>query len=332
MAGPNNGPMFPNQPLDPTAVSTSNNTMLRTHLENNVQGQGQQSKLVQQLSGQQQQPQQQQQPGSSLLLSQLAKVPANDPNPNVINKVAGDLVAKVPNETLPNLTPGMQQQQQQQQQPRIKTEMSEIKTEIKTEPMDASESSSTSVKQEPSDVDVKPNIKKEIKTEVVKKSDLPPKGANKVTFTRDELKKALMPPLEKMYKCDPESHPFRVPVDPIGLGIPDYFDIIKKPMDLSTIKNNLDAGKYKEPWEFVDDVWLMFENAWVYNKKTSRVYKYCTKLSEVFESEIDPVMQSLGYCCGRKHTYSPQTLCCYGQQNTICTISRDAQYFVYENK
>ncbi len=43
-------------------------------------------------------------------------------------------------------------------------------------------------------------------------------------------------------------------------------------------------------------------------------------------------MNSLGYCCGRKYTYSPQTLVCYGQQNTICTIARDAKYFVYENK
>ena len=30
------------------------------------------------------------------------------------------------------------------------------------------------------------------------------------------------------------------------------------------------------------------------------------QLAEVFEAEIDPVMQSLGFCCGRKHTYSPQ--------------------------
>lgn len=50
----------------------------------------------------------------------------------------------------------------------------------------------------------------------------------------------------------------------------------------------------------MDDIWLMFNNAWLYNRKTSRVYKYCSKLSEVFEQEIDPVMQSLGYCCGRK--------------------------------
>lgn len=50
----------------------------------------------------------------------------------------------------------------------------------------------------------------------------------------------------------------------------------------------------------MDDIWLMFNNAWLYNRKTSRVYKYCSKLAEVFEQEIDPVMQSLGYCCGRK--------------------------------
>ena len=49
-------------------------------------------------------------------------------------------------------------------------------------------------------------------------------------------------------------------------------------MDLSTIKNKLNTGKYEHPWKYVDDVWLMFENAWLYNKKTSKVYKNCTKV------------------------------------------------------
>ena len=80
----------------------------------------------------------------------------------------------------------------------------------------------------------------------------------------------------------------------------DYFDIVKNPIDLSTIKRKLDTGQYQEPWQYVDDVWVMFNNAWLYNRKTSRVYKYCSKLAEVFEQEIDPVMQGLGYCCGRK--------------------------------
>jgi E1A/CREB-binding protein len=62
----------------------------------------------------------------------------------------------------------------------------------------------------------------------------------------------------------------------------DYYEIVRKPMDLSTIKRKLDTGQYKDPWEYVDDVWLMFDNAWVYNKKSSRVYKYCTKVCNIF--------------------------------------------------
>uniref|UniRef100_A0A7N8WN84 histone acetyltransferase n=1 Tax=Mastacembelus armatus TaxID=205130 RepID=A0A7N8WN84_9TELE len=148
-------------------------------------------------------------------------------------------------------------------------------------------------------------------------------------FKPEELRQALMPTLEALYRQDPESLPFRQPVDPILLGIPDYFDIVKNPIDLSTIKRKLDTGQYQEPWQYVDDVWLMFNNAWLYNRKTSRVYKYCTKLAEVFETEIDPVMQGLGYCCGRRFEFSPQMLCCYGKQ--LCTISRDGTYYSYQN-
>lgn len=31
------------------------------------------------------------------------------------------------------------------------------------------------------------------------------------------------------------SGPFRVPVDPIAQGVPDYLEVIKEPMDLKTI-------------------------------------------------------------------------------------------------
>lgn len=71
-------------------------------------------------------------------------------------------------------------------------------------------------------------------------------------------------------------------------------------IDRGVTVSALAAGQYQDPWQYVDDIWLMFNNAWLYNRKTSRVYKYCSKLAEVFEQEIDPVMQSLGYCCGRK--------------------------------
>lgn len=123
----------------------------------------------------------------------------------------------------------------------------------------------------PSDHSPKPPISAAA-APVTAKKDCPP------LFKPDELRQHLLPTLEKLYKQDPESIPFRQPVDPQALGIPDYFDIIKKPMDLSTIKRRLDTGYYTDPWAYVDDVWLMFDNAWIYNKRTSRVYRYCTKV------------------------------------------------------
>ncbi|CAM5143814.1 unnamed protein product [Eretmochelys imbricata] len=215
-----------------------------------------------------------------------------------------------------------------------KTEMEEdlqgscqVKEEIdvaesKQEPME--------VEEKKVDIKVEPKEEEESGTNGTTSQSTSPSQPRKKIFKPEELRQALMPTLEALYRQDPESLPFRQPVDPQLLGIPDYFDIVKNPMDLSTIKRKLDTGQYQEPWQYVDDIWLMFNNAWLYNRKTSRVYTFCTKLAEVFEQEIDPVMQSLGYCCGRKYEFSPQTLCCYGKE--LCTIPRDAAYYSYQNR
>ncbi|XP_037113002.1 CREB binding protein b isoform X1 [Syngnathus acus] len=186
-------------------------------------------------------------------------------------------------------------------------------------------------KQEPMDTEEnKPAVKTKPIEEAENGGNAAAIQSRKKIFRPEELRQALMPTLEALYRQDPESLPFRQPVDPLLLDIPDYFDIVKNPIDLSTIKRKLDTGQYQEPWQYVDDVWLMFSNAWLYNRKTSRVYKNCSKLAEVFEMEIEPVMKSLGYCCSRKYEFSPQTLCCYGKQ--LCTISRDGVYYSYQNR
>lgn len=58
---------------------------------------------------------------------------------------------------------------------------------------------------------------------------------------------------------------FLKPVDPIELNIPDYFTIIKKPMDFSTIKKRLNSGLYTNFKEFDDDMKLVFYNCIIYN-------------------------------------------------------------------
>src|SRR5438105_15829930 len=66
-------------------------------------------------------------------------------------------------------------------------------------------------------------------------------------FDANEFQHALKPIWDKLNSLDPEANPFRAPVDPIQLNIPDYFAVIKKPMDLETIRKKLDQGRYHNP-------------------------------------------------------------------------------------
>lgn len=55
----------------------------------------------------------------------------------------------------------------------------------------------------------------------------------------------------------------------IGLGLHDYLEIIKTPMDLGTVKKNLKANKYKFVEEAISDINLVWENCKTYNAQGS---------------------------------------------------------------
>ncbi|MCD7453126.1 hypothetical protein HAX54_019869 [Datura stramonium] len=82
------------------------------------------------------------------------------------------------------------------------------------------------------------------------------------------------------HKC---GHVFNEPVDIVKLKIPDYFTVIKHPMDLGTIKKRLTLGAYLSPLEFLADVRLTFSNAMTYNPPGNIVHAMAHKLSEFFE-------------------------------------------------
>ncbi|RVE55399.1 hypothetical protein OJAV_G00236730 [Oryzias javanicus] len=72
--------------------------------------------------------------------------------------------------------------------------------------------------------------------------------------------------------------PFYTPVDAIALGLHDYHDIIKHPMDLSTIKKKMDHQEYTNAKEFAADVRLMFSNCYRYNPPSHGVVYMARKL------------------------------------------------------
>lgn len=76
--------------------------------------------------------------------------------------------------------------------------------------------------------------------------------------------------------------PFYKPVDPIALNIPTYFDIVKRPMDLSRIRQKLDENEYTSCEEFESDVRLMFNNCFLFNPPASDVYVMSQKALELF--------------------------------------------------
>uniref|UniRef100_A0A8C6T5P3 Bromodomain containing 4 n=1 Tax=Neogobius melanostomus TaxID=47308 RepID=A0A8C6T5P3_9GOBI len=77
--------------------------------------------------------------------------------------------------------------------------------------------------------------------------------------------------------------PFYKPVDVDTLGLHDYHDIIKHPMDLSTIKAKLENRQYRDSQEFAADVRLMFSNCYKYNPPDHEVVAMARKLQDVFE-------------------------------------------------
>ncbi|XP_062243617.1 bromodomain-containing protein 4-like isoform X2 [Platichthys flesus] len=77
--------------------------------------------------------------------------------------------------------------------------------------------------------------------------------------------------------------PFYKPVDAKALGLHDYHDIIKHPMDLSTVKKKLDNKQYRDAQEFATEVRLMFSNCYKYNPPDHDVVSMARKLQDVFE-------------------------------------------------
>ncbi|XP_069511125.1 nucleosome-remodeling factor subunit BPTF isoform X2 [Ambystoma mexicanum] len=73
--------------------------------------------------------------------------------------------------------------------------------------------------------------------------------------------------------------PFLEPVDPVDA--PDYYGVIKEPMDLATMEERIQTRYYKKLTEFVADMTKVFDNCRYYNSNDSTFYQ-CAELLEAF--------------------------------------------------
>lgn len=138
---------------------------------------------------------------------------------------------------------------------------------------------------------------------------------------------------------------FNCPVDPVELGLPDYFDVIKKPMDLGTVQKRLDAGHYHSIEDFKRDVNLTFENAMTYNESGTVVFDMAKELKEKFEMDYEKMMIQLDeedrerrlndracVLCGcEKLLFEPPVFFCNGMNCQSKRIRRNSHFYIGGN-
>jgi hypothetical protein len=90
---------------------------------------------------------------------------------------------------------------------------------------------------------------------------------------------------------------FNQPVDAERLGLSDYHEIIKHPMDLGTVNKKIDKNNDYTPSNVASDVRLTFNNATAYNPKGHVVHGAAQELLQRFEqswaSQVEPYFDNL---------------------------------------
>ncbi|GAV52072.1 hypothetical protein ZYGR_0AG00630 [Zygosaccharomyces rouxii] len=80
------------------------------------------------------------------------------------------------------------------------------------------------------------------------------------------------------------SQPFMELVDKDEL--PEYYEVIHRPMALNTVKQSLEVGYYSKIYDFIIDVLLVFRNALVFNDANTLIHQDALKLLKYFNHLI----------------------------------------------
>ncbi|XP_075987575.1 ATP-dependent helicase brm isoform X2 [Anticarsia gemmatalis] len=122
--------------------------------------------------------------------------------------------------------------------------------------------------QEDSDEDeVASSSKKKSKTEINQLKKRLKNIMKKVIDYSDEGGRVLSEPFMKL---------------PSRRELPDYYDVIKKPLDIKKIMNRIEDGKYQDISDLERDFFTLCANAQTYNEEASLIYEDSVRLRNVF--------------------------------------------------
>lgn len=115
---------------------------------------------------------------------------------------------------------------------------------------------------------------------------------SKVLIKKEDHSKliALLNQIEK----DPKALPFMEPVDWKALDLQDYPKIVKRPIDISTIKETLKNKKYETYDQFFGDIQLIWDNCKNYNIAESEIYRMAEDMERMTKKMIQTLKTKLG--------------------------------------
>jgi len=148
----------------------------------------------------------------------------------------------------------------------------------------------------------------------------------------EHIQRLVRPLVQKLMIHPRNANIFNKPVDPLALGLSDYFTKVKRPMDLGTVRSKLQKGSYKDVQSCVADIVQVFQNAMTYNQPNHNVHQVAKVLRTDFEADLRSLEEKVNRdvdrkaahactsCCGntchlcgeRCLKFEPPTLICYG--------------------
>jgi len=81
--------------------------------------------------------------------------------------------------------------------------------------------------------------------------------------------------------------PFKDRVDPIRDGAPNYNDIVKHPMDLSTIRKNLNGNEHRQIEDWAASVNLVWSNAMLFNSEGTLLHLIAKEMEMWFKRKYE---------------------------------------------
>ncbi|XP_072401421.1 bromodomain and WD repeat-containing protein 3 isoform X1 [Diabrotica undecimpunctata] len=148
-------------------------------------------------------------------------------------------------------------------------------------------------------------------SESEEEAETPSTSKNLRTATRksnqdpDQWQEEAMTLVNQLWTSE-DAGPFRQPVD--TTVYPDYYQIVKSPVDLGMVKDNLSNKVYDNPQQFCVDMRLIFSNSRLYTpNKKSRIYDMTSRLSSMFEESMKQILSKWRTAMRRKNRRKSNT-------------------------